>query len=71
MEVSAAASEVFDASLPPLVEDGEEPVEEAPEEEAPEEEAAPPTTVAVRPVAFVQADGMEDAAPVTKLTGAH
>lgn len=70
VEVSAAALEVCDASLPPLVEDGEEPVEDAPEEDAPEEAAAP-TIEAVRPVAFVQADGMEDAAPVTKLTGAH
>lgn len=75
VEVSAAALEVCDASLPPLVEDGEEPVEDAPVEDAPEEdapeEAAAPTIEAVRPVAFVQADGMEDAAPVTKLTGAH
>lgn len=72
VDVSAAALEVFDASLPlvddaslPPVDDGEEPVVEAPEE------AAPPTTVAVRPVAFVHADGTEAATPVTKLTGAH
>lgn len=69
VDVSAAALEVFDASLP-LVDDGEEPVVEAPVVDAPEE-AAPPTTVAVRPVAFVHADGMEAAMPVTKLTGAH
>jgi hypothetical protein len=65
VEVTAAAPEVFDASLPPVVEDGEELVVEAPEE------AAPANAVAVRPVAFVQADGMEAATPVTKLTGAH
>jgi hypothetical protein len=43
---------------------------DAPVVDAPEE-AAPPTRVAVRPVAFVQDDGTEAATPVTKLTGAH
>lgn len=72
VEVSAAALEVCDASLPPVVEDGaEEPVEDGAEEDAPEEEAAPPRRVAVRPVAFLQSDGIEAATPVTKLTGAH
>lgn len=70
VEVTAAAPDVFDASLPPVVEDGEEPVVDAPVVDAPEE-AAPANAVAVRPVAFVQADGMEAATPVTKLTGAH
>lgn len=71
VEVTAAASEVFDASLPPVVEDGEEPVVDAVDAVDAPEEAAPPKAVAVRPVAFVQADGMEAATPVTKLTGAH
>lgn len=68
-EVSAAASEVGDASSPPVVVDGAEaPVEAAASEVM---GTGAPKRVALIPVAFLQSDGIEGATPDTKLTGAH